>query len=1148
MILIQEPVISKRNGRVQGWGTNPNQNPSVVSPASRVVTVCTDPDIGNIHVASACPDSYAVNLVTWKGLHLLLVNIYLKPKTDITDTLSALSSLISSRSDRNIIIAGDWNSRHMMWGDAVNDRRSGEVLTFLAEHDLEVQQNTSDIPTFIHNNAGHSYIDFVATRIRDPLSVTVTTLPEVTHDHRPLRITITSQVNLTSELVRRYNVKKADWQKFSDELTAADMNMITDLLDVDECWQAVKQWIIAAADSAIPKKRARQNKTRFWNETLSRLRRERNTAHKNWIRIRHRNSQLADQYKDRYSQATSEYKKKLKSEKLTSFKEFIERESASDPWSIAYKICRDKLPSLKSLIAQNSTDSVEQAMDNILKHFFPQASDKISFDTDHPPADNDRPLKDHEIKAAIMSMSLDKSPGADMITGRILRAAYESCPEPFHALYKLCFDRRLIPKEWKEAVLAVIPKPGKESYTSLSSFRPVSLLSVPGKVIDRLLISRVTHFMYKSPSSARKQYAFKPQNSTEDAINEVIRFTDEKAMTHYVMLIALDIKSAFDTARHEVILERMREAGVPDNLIRLTDSFFTDRKVHLMHESLCQTRELNQGCPQGSVSGPSLWNILMDGIFEITSDPDVNIVCFADDTMIQVRAMSQQAAHRKAEQMISLAMDWCDEVRLKLNMDKTEVMLVPTKIRPEARSYADASDLTVTHNGITHTIKPVTKFKYLGVILDSRLNFADHINHISGKATKVIWQLARAARHDWGFSPEIMRTLYQRCIEPITVYGCSIWGHRVQATISNTRRIVAVQRLMLIRTTRAYRTVSHAALCAITGVLPIDLKIRELIDRRHEIRTGTDIERPIHYSQFLHPASDHRIPYENHDPDTWPADVCIFTDGSKTTNDVTCAFVVYNKQEESDNRQYRLAPECSVFQAEMTAIVQAVEWLNDNFYSEAAILTDSLSALQAVHGSDMSNPLVYKLKSLILTYGWLKVRLYHTRAHIGTTGNERAHTLATNVRPEITDFKYSLEPVSSIKSWYRKESARHWKNQWRTGDTGRLTHRLAPNLSVPVPLHIVSYQTMQILTGHGSFGQYLARFNVRQSADCYCGAAVCDVLHLLTECPTHCPNLIQQHFAGKDLSNMSDIFSDPELTDAFVKISKDHSRMARNFY
>lgn len=180
----------------------------------------------------------------------------------------------------------------------------------------------------------------------------------------------------------------------------------------------------------------------------------------------------------------------------------------------------------------------------------------------------------------------------------------------------------------------------------------------------------------------------------------------------------------------------------------------------------------------------------------------------------------------------------------------------------------------------------------------------------------------------------------------------------------------------------------------------------------------------------------------------------------------------------------------------MTAIIQAVEWLNENFYSEAAILTDSLSALQAVHGSDMSNPLVFQLKSLILSSCWLKVRLYHTKAHIGTVGNERAHVLATTVAREITDFKYSLEPVSSIKSWYRKESARLWKNQWKTGDTGRLTYRLAPNLLMPVPLHI-SYQTMQMLTGHGSFGQYLARFNVRQSADCYCGAEVCDVIHLL---------------------------------------------------
>ena len=117
----------------------------------------------------------------------------------------------------------------------------------------------------------------------------------------------------------------------------------------------------------------------------------------------------------------------------------------------------------------------------------------------------------------------------------------------------------------------------------------------------------------------------------------------------------------------------------------------------------------------------------------------------------------------------------------------------------------------------------VNNIKYLGIIIDSKLNFRDHLIYTSTKCPKIIHALNKSAKLSWGLKHEALNTIYKGAILPLMLYGAPVWTGDVEKKcykIIYTR----VQRLMNIKVAKAYRTTSGEALCVLTGITPIDIK------------------------------------------------------------------------------------------------------------------------------------------------------------------------------------------------------------------------------------------------------------------------------------------------------------------------------------
>ena len=124
------------------------------------------------------------------------------------------------------------------------------------------------------------------------------------------------------------------------------------------------------------------------------------------------------------------------------------------------------------------------------------------------------------------------------------------------------------------------------------------------------------------------------------------------------------------------------------------------------------------------------------------------------------------------------------------------------------------------------TLIQVNSMKYLGIIFDHKLALKEHINYMADKCTKLIFSLTKSAKLNWGLQHAVLKSVYRGAILPLLLHGAPIW-YKATDIASNKLKLIREQRLINIKIAKAYRTVSNEALCSLTGLTPITIKIQE---------------------------------------------------------------------------------------------------------------------------------------------------------------------------------------------------------------------------------------------------------------------------------------------------------------------------------
>lgn len=779
-----------------------------------------------------------------KSAGVTYISVYLSPNGGIELFQARLNGLEDFTRDlgSKVLMAGDFNAKAVEWGEPEPDSRGRRLMEMAARLDMVVL-NEGTITTFRRPGYRQTIIDItLASESLAPEVEKWKVLEDFTGSfHQYVKFEIGETTNRNKKATqpnKRWNVTRMDAKIFRDyikEGQAEIANLIKDADargDAETVVQTTMRIIEKACQASMPLKTTRKGKRPmyWWTEEIATLR-------NNCLKMRrkatraNRNARETTTWAEQYKEAKKALKKAIwisKKEKWIS----LSKEIDNDPWGKAYQILMGKFTRPNA----NQGHSAQE-MEEIVDVLFPAHPKRA----DDPPLQvNETPLfSAEELARATGSMKNGKAPGPDGVPAEALKEAVRASPQLMLNMYNSCLKAGIFSQRWKRQKLVLIDK-GKGGPRTASSYRPLCMLDTAGKLMEKLLRGRLNDAITEAGGLAQRQYGFRPGRSTVDAVRDVVATVQEawkgnQRSKNLALLVTLDVKNAFNSLRWVDVLQALENRfNIPAYLLRVIRNYLKQRTLIYDTVEGPRSREVTAGAAQGSILGSDLWNVSYDGILRIELPWGVIIVGYADDIAIVIIARNIEQAQLVLSIVIGRIWDWLREHGLDLAIPKSELLLL-TRRRIDTIVPMSLGEFEITTKDA---------IRHLGIILDTKLTYSQHIIHAADKAAKVVAALSRAMANTNGPSPS-KRRLLMSVAHSIMLYGAEVWADALN-TECYRKRLAAVQRRSALRVACAYRTVSEPAVLLIAGIIPIDLlakKRKRVYERKgEEDRTRVKIE------------------------------------------------------------------------------------------------------------------------------------------------------------------------------------------------------------------------------------------------------------------------------------------------------------------
>ena len=352
-----------------------------------------------------------------------------------------------------------------------------------------------------------------------------------------------------------------------------------------------------------------------------------------------------------------------------------------------------------------------------------------------------------------------KSPGADGLPNEVLKLLAPSISYPLCLLFNLSFSSGTFPTAWKSAVVTPLFK-GKGSKCCPANYRPISLLPTLSKVCERVFYDIL--YQHVSPYLSPCQSGFCRGDSTVYQLTRIVQELYQKRDDkQHVGICFFDLAKAFDTVWHRGLFGKLaHQYGITGSALTWLKSYLTDRTQCVKVAGvLSQELPVLSGVPQGSILGPLLFLLFVNDLPNVTA----GVSLYADDTTLIRSSPKSNTLLVDLQSGINAVVEWMSSWKLKPNIAKTEAMFITPDHLSPALHFPDSSDL----------IKIVTHHKHLGVILDSSLSWAPHVEHICSRTSSVIGMIRP---HSTFLSDKCKTLFYRSYVLPIFDYSDICWS------------------------------------------------------------------------------------------------------------------------------------------------------------------------------------------------------------------------------------------------------------------------------------------------------------------------------------------------------------------------------------
>ena len=1095
------------------------------------------------------------------AVRLYLNNVYTVcslylPHTDVskTDVAALLDQL-----PRPFLLLGDMNARSPLWEPAftsASNRRGVLFEDLLTEYDISLLNDGSYTHYHIQTNTS-STIDLSFCSSESLLHFHYSVNPFLHgSDHYPVHIKLLTTSRERFSRPERFCFKKANWTLYRT-LTNISAYPVTSVV-IDDLISDQVSHLMSGASLSIPKTRSSYKKTPvpWWSDELA-------TAKRDCVRAERRlKNGYSLERKIAYNRCKAKFRYLCKQAQRDHWIAFIssinQRSSVHSLWKKVQKIAGKFTPLPVPVLNINgrlATD-VQEVADELCAAFaavsHPSRYDhafqrfrttheaiNLNFQTSHCHAYN-QPFTMWELDTALRA-TRESSPGHDGVTYSMIKRAHPTFRALLLNAYNRIYETCSYPTSWTLSTIIPVLKPGRDPLLS-SNYRPIALTSCLGKVMERMVNSRLTWYLEHNNLVDEAQSGFRANRSTTDnlvKLDAAIRLSLSRR--HHFIAVFFDIQKAYDTAWRRGILQNLHSFGLRGNLPGFIRGFLSNRRVRVrLADTQSAECVVEEGIPQGSVLSCSCFMIAMNSI-TLNLPPSVGSTLYVDDYAIYASGPDPRMIQRRLQVAINNLQKWSDQTGFRFSHEKTVSLHVCRKKRcprlsPDLRLYG-------------RPIPQRDTVRYLGITFDSSYSWRPHITHLRVACNKTLDLFKHVSHKAWGADRQSLLRLYIMLLKPKLEYGIEI----IQCAAPTYVRVLErIQNHALRIATGAFRSSPISSLHAECGIKPfnyfVDTKslnfyLRLLVNPTHPLRYVTD-DVPVPPNSFLQRTrellANYRLgdlnilqetflsesPWTLHSISkcttlysspkaefsamelrhlfnshllTHANDLIIYTDGSKSGDDVAYATV-----SNAASSIMRLPPMATIFTAELMAILEALDLGCFSRSRNVVVVTDSRSSIDALATLYSRNPIVQMIQTRMrtsnktFTFCWCP-------SHVGVFGNERADHLAGDAAGVGVVTPVAL-PRGDAKVFIKSRSRGLWRDQWLLQPLTNKLRAFKPSVS-PFTNSCFSNRHWErtlcrLRIGHTHLTH---NFLMDKSPQPYCQDCLVPltIYHLLMECPTY---------------------------------------------
>jgi len=1094
---------------------------------------------------------------------------------DVAEMMDIINSL-----PKPVIVMGDFNAHHSVWGNSTIDRRGRLLEEALRNSQLNViNENTAT-----HSSGTAIDLTIVSPELTDDTSWR--TLPSLlSSDHFPILISI-SKPEPAIASSDHYNYKRGNWMEYTSDPIWESLPDVSDdpKTAIDDMYSLFEE----LRGKWIPKyKSGRFYPKPWWSEECSRVWRIRESMYRQYKRT----SNVED--KVNWKRARAVATRTFREEKKREWQEYVSKlninSTASSVWDKVRKI-RGREPRKIHVIKEgdsvfSSTHEIANIIGRTLSEITSDnnyAGEFAQYKTDqeiHPlvfdSSNQERyntPITLDELHLAIDN-SKDNSPGPDDVHNKMMRAMPIKGRKYLLKVVNVVWNASYFDDRWRNATVIPIPKPNK-NHADPRNYRPISLTSCVCKIIEKVINCRLVEFLEINKFFAHNQCGFRKHRSTVD---HLVRFEtyvrSAIAESKFITSIFFDMEKAYDKTWRYGIMRDMHRLGLRGRLPQFIAEFLKQRRFSVrINDVISESRIQETGVPQGSTLSVTLFAIKINSLHR-TIPSDVFSSMYVDDIQIAYSHYSQIEVQRKLQTTIDKISRWAKYNGFSFSPTKTVGMqFYKRKPMTDIRLQLENSRIPIADTA-----------KFLGLTWDSKLSWIPHISQLRDRCAKSLNLLRTVSSSSWGADSTTTMNLYRALVRSKMDYGAIVYGSASAAALAPLNTVA--NDAMRIAT-GAFRTTPISSLQILTNEPSLELRRQELTVKYY-VKLKAHIQNPAFNSVFnsnlrlffnsrpttkppfiiraeetirsmalnIQPILPHKTPtFMSHElkPPEVNFDLCcfkkdevppevmrgmhqelismlyphhnaIYTDGSKTNDGVGSAAVFREGATHSS-----LCKVASIFTAELKAIQMALEYIGQRPQGNFLICSDSKSVLQAISSYAIANGMVYRTRVRIreLEETGRNVVLCWTPSHVGIIGNERADREAGIAASRAEEFV----PIP-YRDWYPKieGAAREiWKRKWNA--ERRYTYEVKDAPGKWKKIKNISRRKEVVISrlrlGHCKLThEYLVKEFPCPPPICrWCDSAVMTVKHILVDCDDLKPT--RQRFLSRKRLNISNLLGD----------------------